>query len=95
MMKGNIFRILTERRNVRGIRRILAAHGLDYTLFHAFGCFGGTPESSTIIELCLVTRAQAVAVAVAIGRANNQQCVMLQTVSGSAVLLDTGGTGKH
>jgi len=90
---GRIFRILTERKNVRGIRRILAAHGLDYTLFHAFGCFGGTPEPSTVIELCLVTQAQAAAVAVAIGRANNQQCVMLQTVSGSAVLIDTGGTG--
>ena len=90
---GRIFRIITERKNVRGIRRILTTHKLDYTLFHAFGCFGGTPEPSTVIELCLVTQAQAAAVAVAIGRANNQQYVMLQTVSGSAVLIGTGGTG--
>lgn len=90
---GRIFRILTERKNVRGIRRILAAHRLDYTLFHAQGCFDGRPEPSTIIELCLVTRAQAAAVALAIGRANNQRCVMLQTVQGTAALLDTGGTG--
>ena len=46
-----MYRILTERKNVEAIRRILDERFESYTILDAEGCWRGQHESAIVIEL--------------------------------------------
>ena len=86
---NTLYRIFTEDVSVGNIQRALAAHNLDYTLIHGQGCFEGITEFSLIIEIVGHSRAEIDSVALAIGRANHQQSVLVQAIPCELAFIDT------
>lgn len=84
-----LYRIITEGINADGIRAILAAHRLDYSMFAGGGAYKGMAESTIIVDLLFIPYASARAAAYAIGRANNQECVLLECIPCTAEFIDT------
>jgi hypothetical protein len=75
-----VYRILTERKNIDLVRRILGQLGLDYTLYCADGVWRGKPERSVIIELEYLAWDIAELAARRIGQLNCQEAVLLQDI---------------
>ena len=92
MNNDTLYRIFTEDVKVANIQRILAEYKLDHTLIHGQGCFEGTAEFSLIIEIVGHSRAKIDAVALAIGRANHQQSVLVQAIPCQTAFIDTSST---
>ena len=83
----SIFRILTEEINVDRLKATLVGLGLDFTLFHAQGCWHGRKENSLAIEFDDVSRHRAEEVARIIKSMNNQEAVLLQEIPVNSILI--------
>jgi len=75
-----MFRILTEDKNVKFIKDLLARRCIDYTMYHCEGSWQGSPEKSMLIELDGASRKVAEALARHIKNANIQQAVLIQEI---------------
>jgi hypothetical protein len=73
-----MYRIVTEEKNVEGIKAALAAFDLDFTLFRGVGSWRGKEEPSLAVELDRIPRETAEKVAHAIKSMNDQDAVLLQ-----------------
>jgi len=73
-----MYRILTEEVNVDLLKATLVGLGLDFTLFHAQGCWRGQRENSLAIEFDNVSRNRAEDAARIIKSINRQEAVLLQ-----------------
>ncbi len=73
-----MFRILTEDKNVEGIKAVLIGFDLDFTLFRGVGTWHGKEESSLAVELDRISRETAENVARRIKAINDQEAVLLQ-----------------
>jgi hypothetical protein len=73
-----MYRIVTEDKNVEGIKAALVAFDLDFTLFRGVGSWRGKEEQSVAVELDRISRATAEMVARAIKSMNGQEAVLLQ-----------------
>jgi|HubBroStandDraft_1064217.scaffolds.fasta_scaffold226508_2 hypothetical protein len=73
-----MFRIVTEDKNVEGIKAALVGLDLDFTLFRGVGTWRGTEEPSLAVELDRISRETAESVARKIKTMNNQEAVLLQ-----------------
>lgn len=82
-----MFRIVTEYKNVKGIKAVLSARDLDFTLFRGDGSWRGTEEQSLAVELDHIPRETAEEVALAIKAMNQQQAVLLQEFPATSNLL--------
>lgn len=76
-----MYRILTERKNVDSIKRVLCGYCLDYTLLEGQGSWHGQREESLIIELDSASEDIAERAAQAIKNINNQEKVLLQEIA--------------
>jgi hypothetical protein len=76
-----MYRLQTERKNVRRIKSILLGLGLDFTIQYGDGSFQLRKERSITIELDGTTRRMARKAALAIKALNRQQCVLLQQIA--------------
>jgi hypothetical protein len=86
---SNLFRILTEEKNVDQVKRHLIAQGLDYTIFYGDGAWEGGPERSMAIELANITRVLVESVALAVMLMNDQKAILIQEVPVRTLLLLT------
>jgi hypothetical protein len=75
-----MYRILTENKNVEGIRSLLGNLGLDFTFYYGDGSWHGRNEHSLLIELDRASERVAEKAARLIKRSNSQQAVLLQEV---------------
>ena len=75
-----MFRILTERKNVKQIRAAISGLGLDTTIYPAVGTWRGVEEKSLVIEFAVVTKKRAKHAARLIKVMNKQQAVLLQEI---------------
>jgi hypothetical protein len=82
-----MFRIVTEDKNVEGIKAALVGLHLDFTLFRGLGMWRGKEEPSLAVELDRVSRRTAESVARRIKTMNDQEAVLLQEFSIKADLL--------
>lgn len=82
-----MYRIVTEEKNVEGIKAALAAFDLDFTLFRGIGSWKGKEEQSVAVELDRIPRATAEMVAQKIKEMNDQEAVLLQEFSITTSLL--------
>lgn len=73
-----MFRIVTEDKNVEGIKAALAGLELDFTLFRGIGSWRGKEEPSLAVELDHISRKMAEKVALSIKTINDQEAVLLQ-----------------
>jgi hypothetical protein len=73
-----MYRIVTEDKNVEGIKAALVAFDLDFTLFRGIGSRKGKEEQSLAVELDRISRKTAEDVARAIKMMNEQEAVLLQ-----------------
>jgi hypothetical protein len=73
-----MYRIVTEEKNVEGIKAALAAFDLDFTLFRGIGSWRGKEETSLAVELDRISRETAENVARRIKAMNDQEAVLLQ-----------------
>ena len=73
-----MYRIVTEDKNVEGIKAALAASDLDFMLFRGVGSWRGKEEQSLAVELDRISRETAEDVARRIKVMNNQEAVLLQ-----------------
>lgn len=82
-----MFRILTERKNLDLIEKMLEGRGLDYTVYLSFGSWQGNAEQSMAIELDRVSRGVAEETAQAIKQMNAQEAVLLQEIPATTDLI--------
>ena len=75
-----MYRLLTERKNVKGVRRLMVRLHLDYSMFFGIGGYHLSPERTMAIELDMVTRETAQVAAIEIGLLNRQESVLVQEV---------------
>lgn len=75
-----MYRILTEAKNVEGVKQELIRLGLDYTVYQAEGAYKGAPESSLVIELDNVRREVVFVAARLIRDMNTQEAVLVQEI---------------
>ena len=75
-----MYRILTERKNVAGIKSLLGRLGLDFTVYYGDGSWHGRGEASMLIELDQASKGTAKRAARLIKKSNAQQAVLLQEV---------------
>jgi hypothetical protein len=81
MEEAMIFRIMTEDKNLKGIKKILNRFFFDgYTLYHAEGMWYGKPEKSLVIEVSHELSTWVRACASEIRDLNKQDCVMIQYI---------------
>lgn len=73
-----MYRIVTEDKNVEGIKAVLVVLHLDFTLFRGLGYWKGKEERSVVVELDRVSQATAKIVARKIKTMNDQEAVLLQ-----------------
>lgn len=73
-----MYRIVTEDKNVEGIKATLVGFDLDFTLFRGIGSWRGKEEESVAVELDRISRETAEMVARAIKTMNDQEAVLLQ-----------------
>lgn len=73
-----MFRIVTEDKNVEGIKATLLGLDLDFTLFRGVGLWRGVEEPSLAVELDRISREMAEIVARKIKTLNDQEAVLLQ-----------------
>lgn len=73
-----MFRIVTEDKNVEGVKAALIGFDLDFTLFRGIGSWHGKEESSLAVELDRISRETAEKVARKIKAINDQEAVLLQ-----------------
>jgi hypothetical protein len=73
-----MYRIVTEEKNVEGIKAALAAFDLDFTLFRGIGSWRGKEERSVAVELDRVSRETVEDVARRIKAMNDQEAILLQ-----------------
>jgi hypothetical protein len=73
-----MFRIVTEDKNVEGIKAALIGFDLDFTLFRGVGSWRGKEEPSLAVELDRISRETAENVARRIKAMNDQEAVLLQ-----------------
>ncbi len=73
-----MYRIVTEDKNVEGIKAALIAFDLDFTLFRGIGSWRGREEPSLAVELDRISRETAESVALSIKAMNDQEAVLLQ-----------------
>jgi hypothetical protein len=73
-----MYRIVTEDKNVEGIKAALVGFDLDFTLFRGIGSWKGKEEQSVAVELDRISRAMAEMVALKIKTMNDQEAVLLQ-----------------
>jgi len=76
-----MYRIVTENKNLSGIKEILSRWGLDYTMFPAIGSWHGVEEPSLVIEIAGFSRWIVEAAAKDILVTNFQESVLLQEFS--------------
>jgi hypothetical protein len=86
-----LYRIFTERKDVRKIRRICNHWFPAYTMHDAQGSWKGIPEKSLIIEVMggdmPHARQRVQEAAREIRDANKQECVLVQALTCSGVLI--------
>jgi hypothetical protein len=75
-----MYRILTENKNVDGIKSLLGTLGLDFTVYYGDGSWHGREEHSLLIELDRASERLAKKAAQLIKKSNSQQAVLLQKV---------------
>lgn len=75
-----MYRLLTERKNIRGVRKLLVRLRLDYSMFFGVGGYCLSPENTMAIELDMVTRDTAREAAREIGLLNRQEAVLIQEI---------------
>jgi hypothetical protein len=73
-----MYRIVTEDKNVEGIKAALVGFDLDFTLFRGIGSWKGKEEPSVSVELDQISRETAENVARRIKIMNDQEAVILQ-----------------
>ncbi len=73
-----MYRIVTEDKNVEGIKAALVGFDLDFTLFRGIGSWRGKEEEGVAVELDRISRETAEKIAYAIKRMNDQEAVLLQ-----------------
>lgn len=73
-----MYRIVTEEKNVEGIKAALAAFDLDFTLFRGIGSWKGKEEQSVAVELDQISPITAEMVAHKIKLMNDQEAILLQ-----------------
>jgi hypothetical protein len=73
-----MYRIVTEGKNVEGIKAALVGFDLDFTLFRGIGSWRGREEQSVAVELDRISRSTAEMVARTIKTMNDQEAVLLQ-----------------
>lgn len=73
-----MYRIVTEDKNVEGIKAALVGFDLDFTLFRGVGSWRGKEEESVAVELDRISRETAEMVARTIKTLNDQEAVLLQ-----------------
>lgn len=73
-----MYRIVTEDKNVEGIKAALVGFDLDFTLFRGIGSWRGKEEESVAVELDRISRETAEMVARTIKTMNDQEAVLLQ-----------------
>lgn len=73
-----MFRIVTEDKNVEGIKAALLGFDLDFTLFRGIGSWRGKEEPSLAVELDRISREMAEDLAYRIKIMNEQEAVLLQ-----------------
>lgn len=73
-----MYRIVTENKNVEGIKAALVGFDLDFTLFRGTGSWRGKEEESVAVELDRISRETAEMVARTIKTMNDQEAVLLQ-----------------
>ena len=76
-----MLRIVTENKNLPGIKATLKRWGCDYTMFEATGSWQGVEEPSLVIEIVGVSRWIVESVARDILADNQQESVLLQEFS--------------
>ena len=72
-----MFRIVTESKNLPGIKKTLKRWGCDYTMFEATGSWHGVEEPSLVIEISGISRWIVESAARDILVDNSQECVIL------------------
>jgi hypothetical protein len=75
-----VHRILTEAKNVEGVKRLLIRLGLDYTVLLAEGSYQGAQERSLVIELVNARRELVFTAAKQIKDLNTQDAVLVQEI---------------
>jgi hypothetical protein len=79
-VEENMYRIFTERKNVKGIKKILSELVEGYTMYKATGAWKGVEEGSLVIELEGISHPTALLVASSIKAHNRQESVLLQNI---------------
>ena len=82
-----MYRLQTERKNVRKVKDILFHLRLDFTILYGDGSYQLNDEKSMTIELDGISRKTARRAAAAIKAINQQQCVLLQQVKTASELV--------
>lgn len=73
-----MFRVVTEDKNVEGIKAALIGSDLNFTLFRGIGSWRGKEEPSLAVELDRISRETAETIARRIKAINDQEAVLLQ-----------------
>ena len=73
-------RLVTEDKNMEGIKAALNGLDLDFTLFRGIGSWRGKEEESIAVELDMISKATAEMVARRIKTINNQESVLFQEI---------------
>jgi hypothetical protein len=76
--RSAMYRIVTEDKNVEGIKAALVGFDLDFTLFRGIGSWRGKEGESLAVELDRISRETAEMVARTIKTLNDQETVLLQ-----------------
>jgi hypothetical protein len=82
-----MYRLQTERKNVRRVKNLLSDLGLDFTILFGEGSYELTDEKSMTIELDRTSKKQARTAAVAIKSMNRQKYVLLQEIKTESELI--------
>lgn len=75
-----MYRIITEKKNVRAVKALLSMLGLDFTVYYGDGSWKGQNERSLVIELDRASGKTAERAAMLIKKSNAQQAILLQRV---------------
>jgi hypothetical protein len=79
-----LYRILTENKNKRMIKIIVAVFFKCFTLLEGIGVWNRKEEPALVVEIETDDRAKVIEVATSIKRYNDQEAVMIQEVHNSA-----------
>ena len=75
-----MFRLQTERKNVRKVKNLLSRLGLDFTILYGEGSYRLSKEKSMTIELDGASHEKARLAAAVIKSINQQESVLLQQI---------------